>query len=310
MNNLKYSLIISVFLLLSSFFSTQCETFLIFGGRGWIGQQLVTVLQEGGHTVHCANARLENREAIEHEIQEFKPDFIINAAGVTGRPNIDWCESHKRETLRANVLGTLNLIDIAYLHNIHITNLASGCIYNYDHEHQLGSGEAFTEEEKPNFTGSFYSYTKATVEEFIAQYPNVLTLRLRMPISADLHPRSLVTKLVHYKKLVNIPNSMSVLEDLLPLIPLMIEKKLTGIYNLVNPGTLSHNQIMNLYKQYIDPTHQYENFTLEEQSKILAAPRSNCEISADKLLKEFPNIPNIQDSILKVFQEMHTKLII
>lgn len=294
-----------LFLLLSLCPTLHSDTFLVFGGKtGWIGKQVATLLQDGGHTVYCATSRLENRESIEKEIQEIKPDFIINAAGVTGRPNVDWCEFHKQETLRGNILGTLNLVDVAYLHNIHVTNLASGCIYNYDEQHPLGSNKGYTEEDKPNFTGSFYSYTKATVEDLLAQYPNVLTLRLRMPISADLHPRSLVTKLTHYKKLVNIPNSMSVLEDLLPLIPLMIERKLTGIYNFVNPGTLSHNQIMELYKQYIDPSHQYENFTLEEQSKILAAPRSNCELSADKLLKEFPNIPHIQDSIVKVFQEM------
>lgn len=294
-----------LFLLLSLYSTLHCDTFLVFGGKtGWIGKQIVTLLKEGGHTVHCATSRLENRESLEKEILEIKPDFIINAAGVTGRPNVDWCEFHKQETLRGNILGTLNLVDVAYLHNIHVTNLASGCIYHYDEQHQSGSNKGFTEEDKPNFMGSFYSYTKATVEAMLGHYPNVLTLRLRMPISADLNPRNLVSKLVSYKKLVNIPNSMSVLQDLLPLIPLMIERKLTGIYNFVNPGTLSHNQIMELYKQYIDPSHQYENFTVEEQSKILAAPRSNCELCADKLLKEFPNIPHIQNSIVKVFQEM------
>ena len=24
-----------------------------------------------------------------------KPTHVLNAAGVTGRPNVDWCESHK-----------------------------------------------------------------------------------------------------------------------------------------------------------------------------------------------------------------------
>lgn len=296
-------------LLLSSYSILNGSTFLVFGGKtGWIGQKIVAILEQDGHVVHCSQSRLENRESIEQEIVAIHPDYIINAAGVTGRPNVDWCESHKHETLRGNLLGTLNLVDVAYTHNIHVTNLASGCIYHYDEQHQIGSGKGFTEEEKPNFTGSFYSYTKATVEGILQHYPNVLTLRLRMPISADLHPRSLVTKLVGYKKLVNIPNSMSVLDDLLPLIPAMIERKLTGIYNFVNPGTLSHNEIMELYKEYIDPNHQYENFTVEEQSKILAAPRSNCELSADKLLKEFPNIPPIQTSIIKTFQGMRAGL--
>jgi nucleoside-diphosphate-sugar epimerase len=296
-----------VFICLNLYPAIQCDTFLVFGGRGWIGQQIVKLLQDRGHAVYCATSRLENREAIERELQTIKPDYIINAAGVTGRPNVDWCESHNQETIRANVLGVLNLVDIAFLHNIHVTNLASGCIYNYDQGHTLENKRGFTEEENPNFTGSFYSYTKVVSEDLILNYPNVLNLRLRMPISSDLHPRSFVGKIIHYKKLVNIPNSMSVLDDLLPLIPTMIERKLTGAYNFVNPGTVSHNQIMELYKKYVNPNHKYENFSLEEQSKILAAPRSNCELSADKLLKEFPNLPNIQDSIVKIFLAMQQR---
>lgn len=34
---------------------------------------------------------------------------MLNSAGVTGRPNVDWCDLHKPETIRANVVGTLNL---------------------------------------------------------------------------------------------------------------------------------------------------------------------------------------------------------
>lgn len=37
-------------------------------------------------------------------------------------------------------------------------------------------------------------------------YPNVLILRLRMPVSDDLHPRNFVTKISQYDRVVNIPN--------------------------------------------------------------------------------------------------------
>lgn len=48
-------------------------------------------------------------------------------------------------------------------------------------------------------------------------YKNVLILRVRMPISDDLSPRNFITKISKYEKVVNIPNSMSVLYDLLPI---------------------------------------------------------------------------------------------
>jgi len=100
---------------------------------------------------------------------------------------------------------------------------------------------------------------------------------------------------------------MSCLEDLLPLIPMMIERGLVGNYNFVNPGTISHNQIIELYKKYVNPNHQYENFSIEEQNQILKVPRSNCELSAEKLLHEFPHIPNIQNSIVSVFLQIKSK---
>ena len=50
---------------------------------------------------------------------------------------------------------------------------------------------------------------------------------------------------------------------------------LTGIMNYTNPGAISHNEIMELYKQYIDSEFSWANFTIEEQSKVIKAPRSN-----------------------------------
>lgn len=86
----------------------------------------------------------------------------------------------------------------------------------YDSKHPMNSGVGFTEEEEPNFKGSFYSYTKTLAEKLLRVYSNVLLLRVRMPISDDLHPRNFITKISKYERVVNIPNSMSVLHDLLP----------------------------------------------------------------------------------------------
>ena len=96
----------------------------------------------------------------------------------------------------------------------------------YNADHPLGSGIGFTEEDEPNFKGSFYSYTKTLAEkvnhlyfhnqQLLRVYSNVLVLRVRMPISDDLSPRNFITKICKYEKVVNIPNSMSVLYDLLP----------------------------------------------------------------------------------------------
>lgn len=280
------------------------KTILVFGGKnGWIGKKIVTLLEELGHRPICANARLENREAIIAEIAHTKPDYIINAAGIIGRPNVEWCEDHKQDTIRTNVIGTLNLADIAYLHGIHVTNVSTGCIYEYDAQHSMWSGVAFTEEEAPNFKGSFYSKTKIQMESLILEYPNVLNLRVKMPISSEPNI-GFVGKIVNYKKVINVPNSLCVLDDLLPLAVDMTLKGVKGNYNFVNPGALSHNEVLDLYKEYVNPALTYENFSLEEQNRILKVPRANAELSADKLAKLYPSLPHIKTSLIRLFKHI------
>jgi dTDP-4-dehydrorhamnose reductase len=280
---------------------------LVFGGKtGWIGQKMVALLIAGGHEPVCATSRLENRQDLIDEIVRVKPDCIINAAGVTGKPTVDWCEEHKPETLRANVLGVLNLVDVASLFGLHVTNISTGCIYEYDEKHPMWSGIGFTEEDEPNFTGSFYSRNKIIMEKLILAYPNVLNLRMKMPVSAELD-KGFVGKISKYKKLVNIPNSLCILEDLLPIAVDMTLRGIKGNFNFVNPGAMSHNQVMELYKKYVDPTKTWENFTVEEQDAMLKARRANAELSAAKLLALYPGIPPVEESLSRLFEGIKFK---
>ncbi|KAH7682059.1 UDP-glucose 4,6-dehydratase protein [Dioscorea alata] len=274
--------------------------FLIYGKTGWIGGLLGKICEKQGIAYEYGKGRLEECSQLVLDIQNVKPTHVFNAAGVTGRPNVDWCESHKPETIRTNVVGTLTLADVCKQHGLLMINFATGCIFEYDADHPEGSGIGFKEEDKPNFTGSFYSKTKAMVEELLKEYENVCTLRVRMPISSDLgNPRNFITKISRYNKVVNIPNSMTVLDELLPISVEMAKRNCRGIWNFTNPGVISHNEILEMYKAYIDPGFEWTNFTLEEQAKVIVAPRSNNEMDASKLKAEFPELLSIKDSLIK-----------
>lgn len=140
--------------------------FLIYGRTGWIGGLLGRLCEAKGLDYTYANGRLEDRAQIEADIAAAQPTHVFNAAGVTGRPNVDWCETHKVETIRTNVVGTLTLVDVCREKGILVVNYATGCIFEYDDGHLLGSGVGFKEEDTPNFVGSFYSKTKAMVSHF------------------------------------------------------------------------------------------------------------------------------------------------
>jgi len=149
------------------------------------------------------------------------------------------------------------------------------------------------------------------MEQILKCYPNCLILRVRMPISDDLFHRNFITKIVMYKKVVNIPNSMTVLTEMLPASLAMAKKFLTGVYNFTNPGVISHNEVLDLYIKYIDPTYTYQNFSIEEQSKVLKAGRSNNELNSTKLLKDMPEgvvINEIKKGMELCFQRMKNNL--
>lgn len=147
------------------------------------------------------------------------------------------------------------------------------------------------------------------MEELLREFEdNVCTLRVRMPISSDLsNPRNFITKIAKYNKVVNIPNSMTVLDELLPISIEMAKRNLKGIWNFTNPGVISHNEILELYRDYIDTDFKWVNFDLQEQAQVIVAPRSNNELDASKLKTEFPDLLPIKDSIIKYVFEPQKK---
>jgi dTDP-4-dehydrorhamnose reductase len=101
------------------------------------------------------------------------------------------------------------------------------------------------------------------------------------------------------------PNSMTVLKDMFPVIMDMIIKKTTGTFNLVNKGIITHNEILEMYKKNIDHCFTWENFSVEEQNTILLSKRSNIQLSTDKLYSLYPDIPDIKSSVEKCIKEYH-----
>jgi dTDP-4-dehydrorhamnose reductase len=114
------------------------DRYLVFGRTGWIGGKLGELLTEQGKTFKYAESRTYDRESLMREVEEYKPTHVLNAAGVTGRPNVDWCEDHRVETIRSNVIGTLIVADVCEVLGIYHMLFATGCIFEYDKDHVIG----------------------------------------------------------------------------------------------------------------------------------------------------------------------------
>ncbi|OMO89633.1 dTDP-4-dehydrorhamnose reductase [Corchorus capsularis] len=282
--------------------------FLIYGRTGCIGGLLGKICEAQGIPFAYGSGRLEDRESLVDDIAAVQPSHVFNAAGATGPPHVDWGEFNKTETIKSNVIGALNIADVCREKGLPLIFYSTGCMFDYDSDQPIGSGIGFTENDSSNYSGfgSFYSKTKGMAEEWIKNYENVCILRVRMPLFSDLtHHRNFIKKITGYERVVNIPNSMTVLDELLPISIEMAKRNLTGIWNFTNPGVLTHNQVLEMYRDYVDPDFTWKNFSLEEeQAKVLdAAPRCNNELDSTKLKKEFPEILPIKESAIKyVFQ--------
>ena len=282
---------------------------LFFGSRGWIGKQFGDYLNSHGITYISTDVRADDEKAVEEEIKLYSPTHIISFIGRThgGEYNtIDYLElpGKLKDNLRDNLYSPVILSILCERYDIHYTYLGTGCIFSSDDP----TTTSIDDDEKPDFFGSSYSIVKGFTDRLQHLYSkNTLNLRIRMPIVNFQHDRNFLSKIFKYSKICSMPNSMTVLEDMFPVIMDMIQNKTTGTFNLVNKGLITHNEILEMYKEHIDKGFTWENFNVEEQNAILLSKRSNTQLSTDKLYSLYPDIPDIKTSVEKCIVGYHHK---
>jgi 3,5-epimerase/4-reductase len=273
---------------------------LFFGSRGWIGKQFCEYLSKNNVSYMETSVRADNEKEVEKEIQEHNPTHIISFIGRTHGENyntIDYLEQPGKlvENIRDNLYAPIVLSILCKKYNIHYTYMGTGCIFEYKEDSKT---DDIDEERSPNFYGSSYSIVKGYTDRLQHMYSeNTLNLRIRMPIVNYDHDRNFITKITKYEYVCSVANSMTVLEDMYPVILDMIRNNVTGTFNMCNKGVITHNEILELYKEYVDSSFAWKNFSVEEQNKILLSKRSNIELSSKKLYDLYPNIPDIKTSI-------------
>ena len=286
---------------------------LLYGRNGWIGQKVYDLLVQGGHEVVVGDARAEDRITIEEEIKCVNPTNIISTIGRThgiidgvNYTTIDYLEQKGklRENIRDNLYSPTILALISNKYGIHYAYLGTGCIFTYDDEHPYEEElNGFKEDSKPNFFGSSYSIVKGYTDMIMKMFDNVLNVRIRMPITDEINSRNFITKITTYKNICSIHNSMTVLPELLPIMIDMCDNKVTGTVNLTNPGLISHNEILEMYREIVDKDFKWDNFSIEEQRQILASERSNNFLDTSRI-ESLYKVKNIKDSVRDVLYKM------
>lgn len=232
-------------------------------GDGFIGNKVLVSLP-GSVMSHTY---ISGRHDIIQAIHKHEPDVIINCIGKTGRPNIDWCEDNKMETLFSNVTVPLLIAQVCKEFKIKMVHIGTGCIYE---------GGVYWEDDKPNYVKSYYSKTKLMAEEALKDF-DVLQLRIRMPIDGVVNHRNLATKLLNYNRVINVKNSITILDDFIYALSELLAYNATGIFNVVNSDPVTHKEIIEIF------TNDFKGSYINPDELMTLAGRSNCVLSTSKL---------------------------
>lgn len=216
--------------------------YIVFGYNGFLGKNIINVLKNKKKIYIESDLRLCEFHKIEEIIKLYKPKYVINCAGLTGNPNIFWCDYNKTETIETNIIFQMTMVKICNDNNVHLTTIGSGGIFNND--------KFYSEEDEGNYNNNFYSKSRIYLENMIKHYKNVLHLRINYPISNNISNKNLLTKLLSYNEINDVEISITYIDELFEILINMIENNETGICNFVNNGSIYLSKILEIYNKH------------------------------------------------------------
>jgi dTDP-4-dehydrorhamnose reductase len=303
---------------------------LLLGASGYIGEAFAKELQHRKKDF-APLARKQVDYTRFGSLLEFlkskKPEFVINAAGYTGKPNVDACEIAKADTLAGNTLLPQTIAQACAAAGIPWGHVSSGCIFSGAKIAENGGTKTekdmtrpgphaivekspekihgFTEMDIPNFSFrdlpcSFYSGTKALAEEAISGVGQSYVWRLRIPFDEFDNARNYLSKVQRYSKVYDNVNSISHRADFVRACLDVWEKRAPfGTYNVTNQGFVTTRQVVAMIEKILKPKRAFEFWKDDTEFYKQAAktPRSNCIMDVSKLLATGVKIRDVHEAL-------------
>lgn len=265
-------------------------------GKGWLGSRC----KEEWDDAVITDKIVSTKQDVLDLIDEYKPDAILNSAGIVGKPNVDWCETHQLETIAGNTVLPLTIASACFERGVYLLHMGTGCIFYGDSP----SGEPWKENDYANPV-AVYTRSKYAADLVLATLPNVGVARIRMPIDSRPFAGNLIDKLISYKQVVDVKNSVTIVSDMIKVFHELLEKKASGIFHCTNPGAITHKEIISLYEKIVDPNHKNEWITEGElvSCGLAAKKRSNNIMQSINLEKYGIHMRPIEEAIIETMKE-------
>ena len=274
------------------------KTKVLILGKGYVGGYVYASLAYHPTIEVEALSKAELDYTDEYYLRDYmkenKFDYLINAQGFTGRPNVDQAEQEKEACWKYNVQVPVMFNAICKELHVQPIHITSGCIFT-------GYDKAWSEVDEPNFgvfnpDASFYSTSKHAFESVS---DNGITIRIRMPFCDILHDRSYLTKIHKYDNLISAVNSKTYIPELVDFIATLIEEERTGhdVVHFTNPEPLDTAGVLDIMRSFELENLNWSWVDIEELD--LAAGRSNCILDTTKVKEEYGYILSPESDALK-----------
>ncbi len=305
---------------------------LVLGASGYVGQAFLSELARRN-----ANYRALSRSEVDytcftqlrHCLMGLKPEFVVNCAGYTGKPNVDACEENRADTLLGNALLPQTIGQACEVLNIPWGHVSSGCIYSGAKVRQPDGSLVverdlltpanwrlvqeqsdrligFNEADAPNFSFraspcSFYSGSKALGEEALPSDGSQFIWRLRIPFDEWDSGRNYLSKLQRYAKVYENVNSISHRGDFSwACLELWAQRAPFGTYHITNPGHVTSRQVVHWIESELRLNRTFEFWDNDESFYRHAAktPRSNCILDTTKLQSAGVQMRSVEEAVV------------
>ncbi len=323
---------------------------LLLGATGYIGRAFGRELRARGETfIPLSRGALDYTrfEFLLDYIRTIQPDFLINAAGYRGRPNVDACETARLKTIQANTFLPRTIARVCTLTKTPWGHVSSGCIYtgakmfadrgmriarNLNEpgvrkrfERHPEEFLGFSELDEPSFSFrhppcSFLAGTKALAEESLRGNARTYIWRVGLPFDERDAPSNLLSKLQNYPKVYDHVPPVSHLGDFArACLDLWDRDASFGIYNVVNPGRVGTRQMVDMIQRVLKPDRRFDFWADDDEfyAEAAKAPRCGCLLDGSKLQRAGvhlrPAIAALQDSLenwqptLRVLPDVETE---
>lgn len=300
---------------------------LLLGASGHVGQAFANEMRRRRYAfIPLTRSAIDytNFDLLFNYVRKMKPEFIINAAGFPGQPNVDACELAREEALFANTLLPQTIARACLMANTPWGHVSSGCIYRgaklvdggkienlegaklrrlfAEHPEKISG---YSEWDEPNFSFrhapcNFYSGSKALAEEAIRGVGQSYIWRPGMLFNERKEPKNFLWKIQHYAKVYDGVNSLSHLEDFVrACLDLRELQAPYGVYNVTNPGAVATQHVVEMIQRTLKPDRHFEFWKNDEEFYRFGARslRSNCVLDASKLLASKVKIRTLEEAL-------------